>query len=158
MNATTTPPLAIDLTSDGRPEIVALNASGVMAAFDGSGRTPEGWPLATGVGAAGSMVAADLDNDGVLEIVAPDRFNKFYAYAVPEPAGLKSASIEPEAAYYHPTLNEFVLPYEAVRAARSPDDTLAAFVRSTYDASAKLANWDRRLLDRPVHADSPGGA
>jgi M6 family metalloprotease-like protein len=80
---TTTPPLAIDLTSDGLPEIVALNASGVLAAFDGSGRTPDGWPLATGVGAAGAMLAADLDNDGVLEVVAPDRFNKFYAYAVP---------------------------------------------------------------------------
>ena len=41
----------------------------------------------------------------------------FYAYAVPEPAGLKTAHVEPDAAFYHSTLNEFVLPYEAVRAA-----------------------------------------
>ena len=44
---------------------------------------PDGWPLATGVGAAGDMLAADLDNDGQLEVVAPDRFNRMYAYTVP---------------------------------------------------------------------------
>src|SRR3954452_5335880 len=39
----------------------------------------------------------------------------FYAYAAPEPAGLKEARVQPAAAYYHPELSEFVLPYEAVR-------------------------------------------
>jgi hypothetical protein len=62
---------------------VALNASGVIAAFDGHGRTPDGWPLATGAGCAGSPVAADLSGDGSLVIVAPDRFNHLYAYSVP---------------------------------------------------------------------------
>ena len=60
-----------------------MNASGVLAAFDGAGRTPDGWPLATGSGAAGGMLAADLDADGTLEVVAPDRFGRFYAYSVP---------------------------------------------------------------------------
>jgi hypothetical protein len=73
----------------------------------------------------------------------------FYAYAVPEPAGLKTAHVEPVAAFYHSTLNEFVLPYEAVRTARSPDDAIGAFVASTYDAAATLGNWDRAALDRP---------
>ena len=72
----------------------------------------------------------------------------FYAYAVPEPAGLKTARVEPEGAFYHSTLNEFVLPYEAVRAARSPDDAIGAFVASTYDAAATLGNWDRAALER----------
>ena len=36
--ATNTPPLAVDLTGDGRPEVVALNASGVIAALDGQGK------------------------------------------------------------------------------------------------------------------------
>ena len=73
----------------------------------------------------------------------------FYAYAVPEPAGMKTARVEPVAAFYHSTLNEFVLPYEAVRTARSPDDAIGAFVASTYDAAATLGNWDRAALDRP---------
>ena len=80
---TNTPPLAVDLTGDGRPEVVALNASGVIAALDGSGKTPDGWPLATGAGCSGSTVAADLNGNGTVTIVAPDRFNKLYAYSVP---------------------------------------------------------------------------
>src|SRR5262249_46039713 len=36
----------------------------------------------------------------------------FYAYAVPEPPGLKDAVVQPEGAYYHRELGEFVLPYE----------------------------------------------
>jgi len=72
----------------------------------------------------------------------------FYAYAVPEPEGLKTAPVQPEAAYYHPELNEFVLPYEAVRTAASPDDALIAFMRSTYDRAATLGGWDRQALER----------
>ena len=72
----------------------------------------------------------------------------FYAYAVPEPEGLKTARVLPEAAYYHPELNEFVLPYEAVRKSASPDGAIADFVQSTYDRAATLGGWDRRSLER----------
>ena len=72
----------------------------------------------------------------------------FYAYAVPEPAGFKTAHVEPDAAFYHPTLNEFVLPYEAVRAARSPDGAISAFVATSYGAAATLGNWDRAAFER----------
>jgi len=72
----------------------------------------------------------------------------FYAYAVPEPAGLKTAHVEPAAAYYHPELNEFILPYEAVRTAASPEAAIRAFVDSTYERSADLAKWDRASLER----------
>jgi hypothetical protein len=71
----------------------------------------------------------------------------FYAYAVPEPPGLKTAPVQPDAAFYHPELNEFVLPYEAVRTAASPDDAITAFVNSTYDQAATLAHWDRAALE-----------
>src|SRR5262245_45213824 len=37
----------------------------------------------------------------------------FYAYAVPEPAGLKEAPVQPAAAYYHRDMGEFLLPYDA---------------------------------------------
>jgi hypothetical protein len=72
----------------------------------------------------------------------------FYAYAVPEPAGLKEARVHPEAAFYHRELNEFVLPYEAVRTAASPEQALGAFVDSTYERAATLAGWDRSALER----------
>ena len=74
----------------------------------------------------------------------------FYAYAVPEPPGLKEAQVQPHAAYYHRELGEFILPYEAVRLAASPDQEILAFVESTYDRAAVLAGWDRAALDRTV--------
>ena len=77
----------------------------------------------------------------------------FYAYAVPEPAGFKTASVEPDRAYYHGELGEFVLPYEAVRTAPDPDHAITAFVESTYATAATLAGWDRSALER--HASVP---
>jgi Family of unknown function (DUF5996) len=74
----------------------------------------------------------------------------FYAYAVPAPAGLETARVLPEAAFYHRQLGEFILPYEAVRAAPFPEHAIAAFVESTYDAAATVANWDRAALERPL--------
>ena len=78
----------------------------------------------------------------------PMREAAFYAYAVPEPPGLKQAAVRPGAAYYHQELGEFILPYEAVRTSASPEETLRDFVRSTYDQAASLAAWDRPALDR----------
>lgn len=71
----------------------------------------------------------------------------FYAYAAPEPEGFKNVSVRPEAAYYHRELGEFILPYEAVRLAPSPEDAIVEFVRTTYDAGATLAKWDREALE-----------
>jgi hypothetical protein len=73
----------------------------------------------------------------------------FYAYAAPVPDGLKDARVRPDAAYYHQELGEFILPYEAVRTAASPDAAIEAFIESTYDAAARLARWDRAALERP---------
>ena len=71
-----------------------------------------------------------------------------YAYAVPEPEGLKSARVRPAAAYYHRDMGEFILPYEAVRTSGDPDAAIRAFVESTYDAAATLGKWDRAALER----------
>lgn len=73
----------------------------------------------------------------------------FYAYGYPEPAGCSDASIQPDAAYYHRELREWILPYDAVRTAARPDATLLAFLESTYDAVARLGAWDRNALERP---------
>jgi len=73
----------------------------------------------------------------------------FYAYAAPEPPGLKEAKVQPAAAYYDDKVwNEFFLPYEAVRTARNPADELTAFLNSTYEAAATLAGWSRTELER----------
>jgi hypothetical protein len=73
----------------------------------------------------------------------------FYGYAVPEPPGLRDVAVQPDAAFYHRELGEFILPYEAVRTAESPEASIRAFVESTYSHAADLAKWDRRALERP---------
>jgi len=72
----------------------------------------------------------------------------FYAYAAPEPAGLKEAQVRPAAAYYNRDLGEFLLPYEAVRTASDPDRAIRDFVDSTYEQAATLGGWDRPALER----------
>jgi hypothetical protein len=73
----------------------------------------------------------------------------FYSYAYPEPSGFAKASVQPASAFYSPELREFILPYEVVRLADSPDDILIEFLQTTYEAAADLAHWDRQSLDRP---------
>jgi hypothetical protein len=72
----------------------------------------------------------------------------FYSYAYPEPSGFANATVSPDGAHYDTTLREFVLPYEDVRTATSPDAALLAFLHSTYAAAADLAAWDRSALER----------
>ena len=72
----------------------------------------------------------------------------FYSYAYPAPPGFAEAQVEPAAAFYSKDMGEFVLPYEAVRNAASPDRVLLAFLQATYDAAANLASWDRKALER----------
>jgi hypothetical protein len=72
----------------------------------------------------------------------------FYAYAVPEPPGLKAARVQPRGAFYHGELGEFILPYDTVRKSDSPEHAILAFVDSTYDQAATLARWNRAALER----------
>jgi hypothetical protein len=78
----------------------------------------------------------------------PVPYAAFYAYMYPEPAGYAAASVQPAEAFYNTDLREFVLPYDAVRQSASPDDTLLAFLQTTYEAGATLAKWDRASLER----------
>jgi hypothetical protein len=71
----------------------------------------------------------------------------FYSYAYPEPEGFSQAKIKPDAASYNAQFHEFVLPYDAVRTAKSPDDVLLEFAQSAYDAASQLGNWDRAALE-----------
>ena len=83
----------------------------------------------------------------------PVPYPVFYSYAYPEPQGFDRAAVRPAKAGYNGALREFVLPYDEMRTARSPDGTLLDFLQSTYEAAADLARWDRPALERtrPVH-------
>jgi hypothetical protein len=72
----------------------------------------------------------------------------FYSYAYPEPPGFKEAKVRPDEAFYEPAFGEFILPYDVVRTAASPDAVLLDFLQSSYDAAADLGHWNRAALER----------
>jgi len=80
----------------------------------------------------------------------PIPYPAFYSYAYPEPVGFADAVVKPDAGFFSLDLQEFILPYDAVRLAASPDDTLLAFLQTTYEAAANLGNWNRRELEHHV--------
>jgi hypothetical protein len=71
----------------------------------------------------------------------------YYSYAVPQPPGIEKESIRPAAARWNTQLSEFILMYDDVRTAESPEDALYEFLESTYDAVARLSKWDRAALE-----------
>jgi hypothetical protein len=77
----------------------------------------------------------------------PVDYPAFYSYAYPAPEGFSAQPVTPGAAFFHDKAGEFILPYEAVRNAADPDQTLLGFLETTYDAAARLAHWDRKSLD-----------
>jgi Family of unknown function (DUF5996) len=72
----------------------------------------------------------------------------FYSYTAPSPEGLSAQPVRPAAAYYSTELNEFLLPYDAVRQASAPDAALLEFMQTTYEAGARLAGWNRTELEQ----------
>jgi len=72
----------------------------------------------------------------------------FYSYAAPEPPGFATQRVQPDAAFYHPQLKEFLLMYDDVRAAASPKSALMEFLHTTYLAAADCGKWDRKALER----------
>jgi hypothetical protein len=72
----------------------------------------------------------------------------FYSYAYPAPSGFSGWPIRPEGAFYSPGFGEFILPYDVVRAAPAPDETLLEFLESSYAGAASLARWDRAALEK----------
>ncbi len=74
----------------------------------------------------------------------------YYSYASPSPTGFESAPIRPSEAVWSRALNQFLLPYDAVRSAADPEQTLMEFLISTYEAAASLGKWDRVALECPL--------
>lgn len=74
-------------------------------------------------------------------------FAAVYSYIYPAPEGFGSALIKPENAYWDNEMGEFILAYKDVQRAENPSGYLMQFLDSTYEAAAKLANWDREKLE-----------
>jgi hypothetical protein len=72
----------------------------------------------------------------------------FYSYTKPAPAGLEKEMARPSTAYWDGQMGEFLLKYDDVCAAESPDHAIRDFCQSTYEAGANLAQWDRAALER----------
>jgi hypothetical protein len=72
----------------------------------------------------------------------------YYSYIVSKPAGIEEAQVLPGEAKWNPQLSEFILMYDDVRRADSPEGALLKFLESTYNAGALLAQWDRATLER----------
>lgn len=78
----------------------------------------------------------------------------FYCYAYPEPDGFARAPVAPDATFHDESLGQFILPYDAVRDAPSPDDAVMRYLQSTYEAAAGPGGWDRSALERTIASPS----
>jgi Family of unknown function (DUF5996) len=78
----------------------------------------------------------------------------FYCYAAPVPEGLAGKPVRPGG--WDAGLGEFLLRYDEVRTASSPEAALMGFLETTYAAGADAARWDRAELERSI-ATAPCG-
>ena len=71
----------------------------------------------------------------------------YYAYAAPEPKGLAEQPLSPAAAYWADSNGSSMalLMYDDLRASATPREDLLAFLESSYQAAARLAEWDPAL-------------
>ena len=72
----------------------------------------------------------------------------FFAYAYPKPSNIEAARIGPDAATWNPDLGEFVLTYDAARAASNPRQAILTFLDDTYQACAAAAGWRTDLVPK----------
>ncbi|HEX2054098.1 MAG TPA: DUF5996 family protein, partial [Actinomycetota bacterium] len=66
----------------------------------------------------------------------------FYSYTAPAPPGLTDQPLSTPAAFWNKEAGTAYLPYDDVRKADNPDETLLGFFESTYQAGARTAGWD----------------
>lgn len=80
----------------------------------------------------------------------------FYSYMAPAPQGFGEQRVRPGEAFYQKQLGEYILMYDDVRRAASPESALLEFCESTYAVGATLGGWDRAALERePAASGNP---
>ncbi len=70
----------------------------------------------------------------------------FYGYIYPQPADAATLPIASARASWSAAIGEWVLPYDAVRAAADPDAEVFAFLDALYANCIAHAGWDRDAL------------
>jgi hypothetical protein len=80
----------------------------------------------------------------------------FFAYLVPEPANCAAYPMEVPSAAWAPTMEEWILPYEAVRASSDRRGVLRRFMDAGYRATGDLAGWDLAACTYMVPPPAPG--
>ena len=81
----------------------------------------------------------------------------FYAYAVPEPQGLKTARIQPEGRTTTPNSTSSSCPTKPFARQRRPTGDRRVR-QSTYEQAATLAGWDRPALERAQRGSGKAGS
>ena len=71
----------------------------------------------------------------------------FYSYCYPAPEAFSKQPVKPAEAFYSEEMGEFFLLYDAVRTSADPEETLMAFLNTTYKAAADTGNWNRAALE-----------
>lgn len=72
----------------------------------------------------------------------------YFAYTLPEPAGIRQVPVRPDGAHFDEQFGEFILLYDDLRKAPDPRAALLDYLQSTYEAGADLGKWDRAALER----------
>lgn len=67
-------------------------------------------------------------------------------YVYPKPPDLEQRTLRPSAAFWNAQLGLFILRYDDIRTAQSPEDAILEFLSSAYDECASCAGWDRAAL------------
>jgi hypothetical protein len=81
-----TSPSIADVSGDGNAEIIQGSGGYLLRAFDVDGIAPAGWPKFTHGWLVASPAPGDVDDDGLIEVVAATREGNLYVWETPAPA------------------------------------------------------------------------
>jgi hypothetical protein len=85
-----TSPAIADVGGDANAELVQGSGGYLLHAFSENGSEPAGWPKFTHGWLVSSATPGDVDDDGLLEVVAATREGNLYVWDTPSPAAAGS--------------------------------------------------------------------